>query len=71
MGMQSWITYFCYGINFQNLKKTPNKYTLHKQATPDDGLWSIRKRSAQFWEIHLSISTWNLDTYLKTRKDFK
>ena len=51
--------YFSYCINFQKLSKLKKKYTLHKQATPDDGLWRVRKRSGQFWEIHLPIPTWN------------
>ena len=30
-------------------KQQKKKNTLHMQATPDDGLWKIRKRSGQFW----------------------
>ena len=39
------------------------------QATPDDGLWKVLKRSGQFWYIHPPISTWNYDTYQETWKD--
>ena len=45
--------------NFQNSFK--KQHSLHMQATPDDGLWRIRKRSGQFWEIHPPIPTWNQD----------
>ena len=31
------------------------KHTLHKQATPDDGLGRVQKFLKQFWEIHLPI----------------
>ena len=41
------------------------------QATPDGGLWNVRKRSEQFWLIHLPIPTWNQDTYQETWKDLK
>ena len=33
------------------------------QATLDDGIWKVQKRSGQFWEIHSPIPTWNQDTY--------
>ena len=36
------------------------------QATPDDGLWKVRKRLEQFWNIHPLILTWNQDTYQET-----
>ena len=44
-------------INFQN---SQNKPTLHQQATPDDGLWRVRKHLRQAVLIRLiqfSIST--------------
>ena len=39
------------------------------QATPDDDLYKVRKRSGQFWKIHPPIPTWNQDTYQETWKD--
>ena len=39
------------------------------QATEDDSLWRVRKRSGQFLKIHPPIATWNQDTLHKTRKD--
>ena len=39
------------------------------QATPDDGLWKVRKHSGQFWLIHPPFETWNQDTYQETLKD--
>ena len=39
------------------------------QTTPDDGLWKIRKRSGQFWQIHPLIRAWNIGTYDETWKD--
>ena len=39
------------------------------QGTADGGLWKVRKRSGQFWWIHLPIQTWNEETYQETWKD--
>ena len=41
------------------------------QATPDDGLWKVWKRSEQFFFflINSPIPTWNQDTYQETWKD--
>ena len=39
------------------------------QATFDDGLWKVRKRSGQFLFIHPLIPTWNQDIKPKTWKD--
>ena len=39
------------------------------QATPDDGIWRVRKRTRQFWKIQPLIPTWNQDSYQETRKD--
>ena len=62
--------YFCYVIKTfkTHFKK---QRTLHKQVTPDDGLWRVRKCTGQFCEIHLPIPTWNKDTYLETWKDLE
>ena len=32
------------------------------QATPDDGLWKVWKRTGEFWSIHPRIPTWNQNT---------
>ena len=39
------------------------------QATPDDGLWKVRKRSRKVGQIPPPIPTWNQDTYQETWKD--
>ena len=71
MRTQSWIktgllmylkklsnSVFAYVIKkLSKLIKKKKKHTLHKQATPDDGLGRVRKYSRQFWEIHLPIPT--------------
>ena len=32
-----------------NFQKLFQKHSLYMQATSDDGLWKVRKRSRQFW----------------------
>ena len=53
--------------------KNPNisklfKNNLNMQATLDDGLWMVRRRSRQFCLIHSPIPNWNQDTYQETWK---
>ena len=61
------LTSWLYFLTFITFKKNFFKYklTLHKQSTPNDSVWSVRRRSRQFLEIHLLNPPWNLSENLK------